>query len=78
MSGCPSFHSELKAGGSGACERSPAGAPAATQLFRVSISASVRLGSSTNSPCSGLANHGGMVRSVVTRRIDFAQGRVSS
>ena len=78
MSGCPSFQSELKSGGSGASERSPAGAPAATQLLSVSISASVRLGSSTNSPCSGLANQGGIVRSVVTLRIDFAQGRVSS
>ena len=56
---------------------SPAGAPAATQLKMVSISASVRPRSFSNTPLGAEANHGGISRDSTLLAMARAQGRVS-
>ena len=74
----PSYRSSGQTGAGGASTRSPAGAPASTQVMIVSISASVSPRSFSKTPFGSVANQGGISRDSTLRAMARAHGRVSS
>ena len=73
----PSLASSAHCAAGGASALSPAGAPASTHCRMVSISASVRPRSFSNTPFGAEANHGGISRDSTLRAMERAHGRVS-